>query len=131
MFTKTSTIRLLDGLMCKTSVEKTFTLMKARHQSTLNRLLNRKTKRAVAFNEEKNKKLIIKFSDKTLTECQEDVIELGLNFAPVPTKLPLIDTVTAVEAVTKFLNEDKANDLRGRVCGILRKSKQPQDNLSK
>ncbi len=32
---------------------------------------------------------------------------------------------------TKFLSEDKANDLRGRVCGILRKSKLPQDNLSK
>ena len=54
---------------------------------------------------------------------------MGLNFAPAPTKLPLMDTVTAVEAVTKFLNEDKANDLRGRVCGILRKSKLPQDNL--
>ncbi len=103
--------------MCKTSVEKTFTLMKARYQSKLNRLLNRKTKRAIAFNEEKNKKLIINFSNKTVTECQEDVLKLGLNFAPVPTKLPLIDTVTAVEAVTKFLNEDKANDLRGRVCG--------------
>ncbi len=46
-------------------------------------------------------------------------------------KLPLIDTVTAVEAETKFLSEDKANDLRGRVCDILRKSKLPQDNLSK
>ncbi len=56
---------------------------------------------------------------------------MGLNFAPAPTKLPLMDTVTAVEAVTKFLNEDKANDLRGRVCGILRKSKLSQDNLSK
>ncbi len=33
--------------------------------------------------------------------------------------------------MTKFLSEDKANDLRGRVCGILRKPKLPQDNLSK
>ncbi len=80
MLTKTYTIRLLDGLMCKTSVEKTFTLMKARYQSKLNRLLNRKTKRAVAFNEEKDKKLIINLSDKTLTESQEDVLRLGLKF---------------------------------------------------
>ncbi len=43
----------------------------------------------------------MKLSDKTLTESQEDVLKLGLNFAPAPTKLSLIDTVTAFEAVTK------------------------------
>ncbi len=64
-------------------------------------------------------------------KATKDVLKLGLNFAPAPTKLTLIDTVTAVEAVTNFLSEDKANDLRGRVCGILRKSKLTQDNLSK
>ncbi len=36
--------------------------------------------------------------------------KLGLNFAPAPKKRPLIDTVTAVQAVTMFLSEDKAND---------------------
>ncbi len=63
--------------LCKTSTEKTFTLMMARHQSKLNRLLNRKTKRAVAFNEEKDKKWVINLSDKTLTESQKDVLKLG------------------------------------------------------
>ncbi len=90
-----------------------------------------KIKRPVSFNEEKDKKWDINLSDKTLTESQEGVLKLGFKFSPAPTKLPLIDTVTAVEIGTKFLSEVKANGLRGRVCDILRKSKLPQDNLSK
>ena len=64
-------------------------------------------------------------SDVVLTQEQEEVLGLGLNFAPAPTKLPLVDTVAAVEVVARKLNEDVANDLRGRVCGILRRAKLP------
>ncbi len=34
-------------------------------------------KRAVAFNEEKDKKSVINYSDKTLTESHEKVLKLG------------------------------------------------------
>ena len=62
---------------------------------------------------------------------QEDVLRLGLNFTPAPTKLPLVDTIAAVEEGARQLNEEDAEDLRGRVCGILRRAKPPKDNLSK
>ena len=45
--------------------------------------------------------------------CPGGVLKLGLNFAPAPSKLPLTDT----------------NDLRGHVCGILRRVMVPRSKL--
>ena len=56
---------------------------------------------------------------------------MGLNYAPVPTKFPLQDTIASVEEVAKQLPKDDADDLRGRVCGILRSARLPKDNLRK
>ena len=47
--------------------------------------------------------------------CPGGVLKLGLNFALAPSKLPLTDN----------------NDLRGHVCGILRRAKVPRSNLTK
>ena len=62
---------------------------------------------------------------------QKEVLRLGLNFAPAPTKLPLVDTITAVEEGAQQLKEEDAEDLWRRVCGILRHAKPPKDNLTK
>ena len=40
---------------------------------------------------------VVNLIDRTLTPAQEDVLKLGLNFAPAPSKLPLTDTIAAVE----------------------------------
>ena len=56
---------------------------------------------------------------------------MGLNYAPVPTKFPLQDTIASIEEVAKQLPKDDADDLRGRVYGILRSAKLPKDNLRK
>ena len=66
----------------------------------------------------------------SITEPQESVLRLGLNFVPAPTKLPLMDTVAAVEEGARQLADEDAEDLRGRVCGILRRAKPPKDNLT-
>ena len=70
-------------------------------------------------------------TDWTLSKPQEDVLRLWLNFAPAPTKLPLVDTIAAVEEGARQLNDEDAEDLRGCVCGILRHAKPPKDNLTK
>ena len=49
--------------------------------------------------------------DWTLSKPQEDVLKLGLNFAPAPTKLSLLDTIAAVEEGARQLNEEGAEDL--------------------
>ena len=54
---------------------------------------------------------------------------MGLNFAPVPTKLPLQDTIASVEEAARQLPKDDADDLRGCVCGILRRAQLPKDNM--
>ena len=74
---------------------------------------------------------VVNLMDWTLSKPQEDVLRLGLNFAPAPTKLSLLDTIAAVEEGARQLNEEGAEDLRGRVCGILRHAKPPKDNLTK
>ena len=50
---------------------------------------------------------------------------------PAPTKLPVVDTIAAVEEGARQLSEEDAEDLRGRVCGILRHAKPLKDNLTK
>ena len=56
------------------------------------------------------------------------MLKLGLNFAPVPTSLPLQDTIVGIEEAAKRLPKDDATDLRTRV---LRSSKLPKDNITK
>ena len=77
------------------------------------------------------KKWVVNLTNKTLTKDQESVLELGLNFAPAPTKLPILDTIAGVELGAYRLGMDEASDLRGKVCGMLKKAKLPADNLKK
>ena len=51
--------------------------------------------------------------------------------APAPAMLPVVDTIAAVEEGARQLSEEDAEDLRGRVRGILRHVKPPKDNLTK
>ena len=74
---------------------------------------------------------MVNLTDRPLTEPQREVLRLGLNFVPFPTKLPLVDTISVVEEGAQQLKEEDAEDLRGRVCGVLRHAKPPKDNLTK
>ena len=57
--------------------------------------------------------------------------EQGTEFCTSPIRVPVIDTIAAVEAGARQLKEEDTEDLRGRVCGILRRAKPPKDNLTK
>ena len=70
-------------------------------------------------------------SERNLTPGQEEVLKMGLNFAPVPTKFPLQDTITGIEEAARRLLQDDANDLRMKVCTILKSSKLLKDNITK
>ena len=74
---------------------------------------------------------MMNLSSRKLTSAEEEVLRLGLNFAPAPTKLPLLDTVAAVEEGATRLQDEDANDLQGRICNIIRRAKLPADNLSR
>ena len=55
---------------------------------------------------------MVNLTGRTLSKPQEDILRLGLNFAPAPTKLPLVDTIAVVEKGVRQLNEEDAEDLR-------------------
>ena len=67
----------------------------------------------------------------THTLPRKVVLKLGLNFAPAPSKLPLSDTMSAVESGARKLKPEDADNLRGRLCGILRRVKVPRSNRMK
>ena len=54
---------------------------------------------------------MVNLTDWMLSKPQEDVLRLGLNFAPAPAKLPLVDTIAAVEEGVRQLNDEDAEDL--------------------
>ena len=64
-------------------------------------------------------------------EPQREVLCLGLNFVPIPTKIPVREFAVAVESAVSKLNEEDASDLRMRVCGLLRMARVPSPNMSK
>ena len=51
-------------------------------------------------------------------------------FTPTPQKLPLVDTMAGVELGAKKLEMDEADELRRKVCGVLKKAKLPRYNLT-
>ena len=59
----------------------------------------------------------------------EEVPCRGLNFAPAPRRIPYMAMIAGVETAAKKLDNNAANDLRGRVCSILKKAKPPAPNI--
>ena len=118
--------------LCSKVAERTFSNTKRRHVEKLRTMLDKKEERAgVSLRPKGLDKWIVNLSNKVLAPSEEEVLKLGLNFVPAPKKLPLINTVAAVEGGARRLKEEEANDLRGRVCGLIRRAKLPKDNLSK
>ena len=76
------------------------------------------------------KRWVVNLTDRTLTPAQEEVLQLGLNFTPAPTRFPLVDAMAVVEEGARGLREEEADVLRGRVCGIRRRAMLPMDKLT-
>ena len=78
-----------------------------------------------------NSKWVINLSKTRLTEAQESVLAKGPNYAIVPTHVPNVDYITAIESVCPKLKEEDAMELRADVNSLLRKAKVPKANLTK
>ena len=73
---------------------------------------------------------MVNLTNHSMSQSQEAVLKLGLNFAPAPRRLPLVDMIAAVEDGSRQLKDEEAADLRRCVCGILRRAQPPKDNLT-
>ena len=116
--------------LSRAAAEKTHAECKQKHVRKLDALLSR-SKKKVELRPEGQARWVVNLSKRALTSSQEEVLKKGLNFAPVPTSFPLQDIIAGTEEAARKLPEDDAQDLRMRVCGILRSSKLPKDNITK
>ena len=96
------------------AAESTHAKAKLNHTRKLDRLRDGRDKHR-EMRPQGMERWVINLTNQPLSKPQEDVLRLGLNFTPAPTKLPLVDTIAAVEEGARQLNEEDAEDLRGRV----------------
>ena len=116
--------------LCYAAAENSHAKMKLLQTIKLERLMDRWDKHC-ELRPQGLERWMLNLTDRTLFKPQKDVLSLGLNFAPAPSKLTLVDTIAAVEEGARQLNEEDAEDLRGRVYDILRHAKPRKDNLNK
>ena len=72
-------------------------------------------------------KWVKNLSDRSLSEAEVTLLSKGLNYTVTPRDTRVVDIVTVTESVVKQANipATEAEELRGRVCNILRNAKQP------
>ena len=80
------------------------------HQSKLEALLKRKQKQPELHPEGRDQ-WVVNLTERVLTLNQQEILRMGLNYAPVPTKFPLQDTIASVEELARQLPKDDADDL--------------------
>ena len=113
-------------MLCCNAAERTFAKTKENHLKKLDKLSR---KRTIDLRPEWLDRWVINRTNRTLTEPEKEVLRLGLNFVPSPSKIPVRDFAAAVETATSTLGDEIADDLRMRICGILKKARMPSPNL--
>ena len=81
----------------------------------------------------------VNLSSPSLSSPETSVLERGLNFAPTPKEIPVVDIITDTEYAIKRLQYDKNNcidensvpELRARVTLVLKLAKPPKSNITK
>ncbi len=79
-----------------------------------------------------NKRKIVKnISNYNLTQDEEDLLSLGMNFAVSSQKIPKVEIIASTESTARKLNKEDGQQLCTGVALILQKSKPPKSNISK
>ena len=109
--------------MCVKSAEHIFKITKEKHQQKFELL----QKRAICgvsnkHNRAGNSKWVINKSSTKLLPDEEEVLKLGLNFAPTPRTVPVVDLLAGVEVATHNakLQAEEAEELRARICCVVK-----------
>ena len=76
-------------------------------------------------------KWVHNLSKTPLTEAQEKVLTHGPNFAITTKEPPVSEYILQIERVCQKLEKGKAEELRGEIKQILRKTQQPKPNITR
>ena len=71
------------------------------------------------------------FQKTPLTEAQESLLAHGPNFAIVPRELTVLEYITSIESTCQQLQQGKAEELRGEIKAILKKTPPSKPNITK
>ena len=109
---------------------------KQRQQRKFQSLLGKKTDKSVEKKTDTAQQVMARWvkniSDRILSDPELSILKKGLNFAVIPRRVPVVDTITATEAACRDLNSGDANELRARVSGILKRhDRVKEQNVSK
>ena len=111
---------------CSTSAKRVYSDTKARQISKFERLMSLPHQPPRI-----DKHCVVKdLSNRTLTEGEEEVLALGLNYAVTPKEIPTLDIIAATEATAFHLDEETAQQLRLGVSSVLKSAKPPRENLT-
>jgi hypothetical protein len=77
------------------------------------------------------KDCVVNMSACELSEMELTLLSKGLKFVPSPKEVPVKDIITGVEEIASKLGSEKAEELRHETKRILKKYKNPVDNLTR
>ena len=75
-------------------------------------------------------RVVKNLSSRILTNTEEQVLSLGLNYAITPARIPYNNIIAATEATAKQLDHNQARELRQNVSQALKNAKLPERNLN-
>ena len=70
-------------------------------------------------------------SSKSLSDSDLSLLNKGLGFSTVPSRIPVFDIISSVESSIKHLDEEEASIFRHDIKRCLEKGKLPNTNLTK
>ena len=77
------------------------------------------------------RKIIYNYSSRSLDKAEEEVLSFGLNYSVAQRSIPYSDIIIQTEALTRNMDENKAQDLKSRVKWCLKHSRTPKPNLTR
>ena len=82
-------------------------------------------------NNNNNQNWVRNLSRRPLTKAQERILSHGLNYAIVTKEPPIGEYIAQVEKVCQSLKQGEAEEGRGEVKLIMKKTKPPKSNICK
>ena len=126
-------IEILEKIRVNT--QRIFNTTKDRQQRKFLKLARAKQASAVSYIDQtpqvdKNK-WVINLSSRPLSDTEVSLLKKGLNFALIPSNIPVTEIVAKVESTMRTLDSEQADTVRRTVNVILQQAKPPKPNITK
>ena len=80
---------------------------------------------------EESTRVVVNLSKQKISETEEQVLSLGMNFAPTPKEIPVDDIIVGTEALVRHLDLATATELRQLMKVCMTDAKPPKPNFEK